>query len=212
MGTSIAENKFDLIEKYLEKLDAIVSTKFVLDENDQIEELHIVSNGRRNPKQISRDVQSVLIASHKLDIDYKKISIAEIPDLDFNKKEIRLSVGKLTYENRGTRFSVTITLKREDLEYSTTVDGLNTRNNIDRMIVEATLKTIEKFYNFEDVFVFEDIRTLNLTGSNIIVVLITCLLNDVSKTLSGSCVVETDSKVTIVKAVLDALNRYISNK
>ena len=52
------------MERDIERLDSIMSCKFVVD-GDEVKEIHIVSNGTRPPKQISRDVQSVLIATYE---------------------------------------------------------------------------------------------------------------------------------------------------
>ncbi len=63
---------YEIIEKNLEQIESIISSKFVLGQDGKIIELHIVSNGERNPKQLSRDIQSVLIATYDIAIDYKK--------------------------------------------------------------------------------------------------------------------------------------------
>lgn len=53
---------YKIIEDQLEKIQPIMSCRFVLGQAGEIKEIHIVSNGKRSSKQISRDVQSVLIA------------------------------------------------------------------------------------------------------------------------------------------------------
>ena len=89
----------EIIENNLEKLDSVISCKIILGENDLIDEIHIVSNGKRNPKQLCRDIQSILIATHKLNIDYKKISIAQITDNTLGKLENRLKIKALSFNN-----------------------------------------------------------------------------------------------------------------
>lgn len=45
---------YKLIENNLKKINAVVSSKIVFSEDDKIDEIHIVSNGHRGPKQIAR--------------------------------------------------------------------------------------------------------------------------------------------------------------
>ncbi len=132
MSINIAENQIYLVEKYIEKLEEVVSCKFVLNDQEEIEELHIVSNGKRNPKQISRDIQSILIASYGIYIDYKKISIAEIPDLKLEKSNERLIVDKISYEEIGGRISLTVGLENKGERYESSSEGANIPINIDK--------------------------------------------------------------------------------
>lgn len=206
------ESKLNSIENNLESLDSIISCKFVLDDIKEVRELHIVSNGKRNPKQLSRDVQSILIANHDLNIDYKKISIAEIPNLNIRKASPRLAIDKVAYETKENRIKITVGLKDSTGQYESTIEGANIGNNIDRMIAKATLKTIEKVYKLNDIFILEDLKTLHLSRNDLVIVIIACMLNNEYKTLCGSSLVEEDSKIAIVRSVLNATNRYISNQ
>ncbi|MBC7958500.1 MAG: hypothetical protein H7X94_01425, partial [Vallitaleaceae bacterium] len=65
------ENQSSILdmEKAINTLSGIISSKFICEENGQIEELHIVSYNDRGPKQVSRDVQSLLIANYDLKMD-----------------------------------------------------------------------------------------------------------------------------------------------
>lgn len=211
MSINIVENQIHLVEKYIEKLEEVVSCKFVLDDKEEIEELHIVSNGRRSPKQISRDIQSILIASYGIYIDYKKISIAEIPDLSLRKASQRLIVDKVSYEEKSSRISITVGLENNGQRYDSTSEGANISSNIDKMVAEATMDAIKKAHDLEDILILEDIKTINLTRTQVVVVVITCLLNNNQKSLCGSSVIEENSKMAVVRAVLDATNRYICN-
>lgn len=58
-----------LIEKTIEKLDSVISSKIILGEEDDFKEVHIVSNGFRGAKQIVRDIESVLMATYDIQID-----------------------------------------------------------------------------------------------------------------------------------------------
>lgn len=198
----------ELIENSLEKLDSVISCKIIQGENDVIDEIHIVSNGKRNPKQLSRDVQSILIASHKLEIDYKKISIAQITDNTLGKMENRLKIKGLSFNNEGTKASVKVSLTDTLGTYENSLMGINSVRNIERMLVDATLKNIEEALGYEDTFILEDIRTIPVSSEKAVVVVVMCMVEDFELKLVGSCLIKTDYKEAIVKATLDAINRY----
>ncbi len=198
----------ELIENNLEKLDSVISCKIILGENDIVDEIHIVSNGKINPKQLSRNIQSILIASHNLNIDYKKISIAQITDKTLGKVENRLKIKALSFNNEGSKASVKVALKNSADTYETSLMGINSVRNIERMLVDATLKNIEEALGYEDTFILEDVRTIPVSSEKAVVVVVMCMVEDMEQKLCGSCLVKTDYKEAIVKATLDAVNRY----
>lgn len=209
MGIGILKNKFKFIENSLEKVDSIISARFVLDDNEDIEEIHIVSNGKRSGKQLSRDIQSVLIATYDIEVDYKKISIAEIPDIDLEKTYPRLKLDGISYENNGPKVSIAVNLSDRGNVYSQSNDGLNTGRNIDRMLVNATLKSVEKAFGVEEIFISEDIKTVQLSMDKIVLVVVMCFVNGDEKRMCGSCLIKKDYREAVVKATLDAINRCV---
>ena len=209
MAVDTINKDYKLMEEDIERIESVLSCRFVI-ENDEIKEVHIVSNGTRTPKQISRDVQSVLIATYNLSIDYKKISIAELPGVEITKKESRLKLEKISFEDNGKRASIKVGLSDGLSIYETSLSGINTNRNIDRMLVKAVLDTVEKALNIEERFILEDIKSVNLSSDGVIVVVLVYILDEQERRLCGSSLIGNDHKKAVVKATLDALNRSIS--
>ena len=207
MGTVIMGNSFKLIQKNLEQVDSIISARFILDSSEDIEEIHIVSNGKRSAKQLSRDIQSVLIATYDIEVDYKKISIAEVPHMDLDKMRPRLRIEGISSDNNGNKACVTVNLSNRDHVFSQSDSGLNTSRNIDRMLVNSTLKSAEKALGVEDVFILEDIKSVQLSMDKVVLVVIMCIVNGDEKRMCGSCLIRNDYRQSVVKATLDAINR-----
>lgn len=209
MDIDTLKNNFKFIEKNLEKIDSITSVRLVLNDNKDIEEIHVVSNGKRNAKQLSRDIQSILIAKYDIEVDYKKISIAEIPDAGLEIINRRLKIEAVLYENNGQRASVTVNLSDKETIYSESDVGINTSRNIERMLVNTTLKNVEKSLNVEDVFILEDIETVEFSVNKAILVIMMCVLNGEQKKMCGSALIKEDYMESVVKATLDAINRFV---
>lgn len=202
------EKDCGLIEKDIERIDSIISCRFIRD-GEEISEIHIVSDGTRSPKQISRDVQSILIAMYDLNIDYKMISIAELPGLEVNRKEKRLKIEKISFEDNGKRVGIKVALADESKIYESGLSGINTNKNIERMLVEAVLNNVEESLGTEDKLILEEVRSVNISSGGAVVVVLIYISDEEEKRLCGSSLIEGDHKKAVVKATLDALNRII---
>ena len=201
---------YKLIEDNLKKINAVVSSKIVFSEDDRIDEIHIVSNGHRGPKQIARDIQSVLLATYDVDVDHKKISIAQIPDGNLKKAKCRLKLEGVSSDILGTKAAIKVGIRNSDNVYENIISGVNTIRNKERMLVDVTLKTIEEACDCDYIFAFEDIRTTLISNNKVVLVVIIGIINDIEQRLCGSCVMNNSYEVAVVKATLDAINRVIT--
>ncbi len=203
---------YKLIEDNLKKINAVVSSKIVFSENNRIDEIHIVSNGHRGPKQIARDIQSVLLATYDVDVDHKKISIAQIPE-DLEKKEgCRMKLEGVLRETSGSTAAIKVTFSKEGEDFSAARTGMNSSRNVDRMLVESTLEAASDACGLSDIFLFEDIRQVPLSNAMVVVVAVTSIKGNLEQKLSGSSIVDNDYHGAIVKATLDAINRFMTKQ
>lgn len=201
---------FEIIERNLEKIESVVSCKIILGEKDFIEEIHIVSNGSKSPKQIVRDVQSVLIATYDIQVDHKKISVAEIMDESLKKAECRLKLQSVSHDSNGTKATIKVSLSDHKNTYENILSGINSYRNIERMLVEATLKNVEDACGVSDTFILEDIRTIPVSTEKAVIVVVMALIDGMEKRFCGSCLIRSDFKEAVVRATLDAVNRYVT--
>lgn len=210
MDVEILEKKYKIIEDCLEQMDSIISARLALENKDAtIEKIYIISNAKRNPKQLSRDIQSILAATYAIEVDYKNISIAELPCKELNKMTNRLKVEGVSYENKGDRASVTVNISNKEKKYSHSYEGLNINKNIDRMLVNATLRNIEKALGVDHIFILEDVASVSISIEKVVIAIIICAYGGEEKRMSGSCIVREDHKEAVVKATLDSINRYV---
>lgn len=199
-----------VIENNLEKIDSVVSSKIITNEDNEIDEIHIVSNDTRGAKQIARDIQSVLVATYNIPVDYKKISIAQIADKSLKKAEHRLKLEGISSDILGTKAAIKVSISNTGNVYENTISGINTLRNKERMLIDVTLKTIEEACDCKDIFIFEDIRTIPVSNDKVILVIIMGIIDGIEQRLCGSCLVNNSYEVAVVKATLDAINRVIT--
>lgn len=199
-----------VIESNLEKIDSVMSCKIVTGERDIIDEIHIVSNNTRGAKQVARDIQSVLLATYDIPVDHKKISIAQISEDSFKKSDCRLKLEGVARDVLGSKVSVKVMISNSKDVFENSITGINTARNIERMLVDVTLKTVEEACLCNDTFIFEDIRTIPVSNDKAVLVVVMGLLDGQEQRLCGSSLIKNNYEVAVVRATLDAVNRFIT--
>ncbi|MEA3424141.1 MAG: hypothetical protein U9Q80_10160 [Bacillota bacterium] len=196
------------IEELVKKIQGVISTKVVIDD-EQIVELHLLTDKTRNAKQISRDIQSALASELDIEIDHKVISIAQIEfnDDSFNNKRVKIkSVSKIVESNE---LICEVKLNLEDKE----VVGVSKHKNIssrkDYSFVSATINALEKLYNFDDMIFLEGIEVIERHNYSVVVIMVSTIFEQ-EEVMSGSSVVEDDRDLALVKATLNAVNRRLN--
>ena len=198
------------IENYLQKVQSVLGCKVMKDRNDTISEIHIVSDLRRSPKQILRDVEAVMMSEFNTPIDYKKVSIAQIQSGSLKlDQDPRLKLNLIEYNNNGSNVCVKIVLEKQGEEYGAELVGINTAGNFKRLIGSTILKAVEKYLDVEEVFVFEDVKRVELANIEVMVVGITSVYGGNEEIFTGTAKIISDSKETIARATLDAVNRHV---
>ncbi len=198
------------IEQFLLKIQSVIGSKVITNEEGIIEEIHIVSDLRRSPKQILRDVEAILLSEFDQAVDYKKISIAQVKgDSVKTEQDPRIKLKSIGYGNFGTSIDVTVTLEKFSETYVSTSSGIKTTSNAMRLTGTAALQAVENYLGIHDVFVFEDAKEVNLSNVKIIAVSITSIYHHREETYIGTARITTDLNEAVARATLDAINRHI---
>lgn len=197
------------IEQFINQIKSVNSSKIVIDENDNITEMHILSDTKRSPKQISRDVQSGLISKFGIEIDHKKISIAQIDDLVIQNKDFRLKLNSIEISTSGMKASIKVLLEKDGNVFEGNSYGANTTYNSHRLIAKAALNSVENFLEIEDNLILEDITFVKSAGKDIVVSVVSFINNYSEQVLCGCALINSNMNEAIIKATLDAVNRKI---
>ncbi|MGI4789196.1 MAG: hypothetical protein ACRYFS_10145 [Janthinobacterium lividum] len=205
------------IEDVVRQLKDVVSVRAVLGPAGRVDELHVLVNPKRAPKQVARDIESAVRAHLDFSLDYKKISIAQIqgraalagsgmsglPRLGFS--DVSLAV-------TGSRAEATVRLRREDALYTGTAIGHASGYNQLRLIATAAIRAVEDRGSEDGTMVVEDLQAdIPLAGRKAVVVLVSALAPPKGEELlTGSALIRQDPWKAVVNATLDAVNRRIS--
>ncbi len=68
------------IEETLLTIPGIREVRVLRETSSELGEIHIIASPRRSPKKIVRDIESVLVVRFGYRIDYRRISLVQLPD------------------------------------------------------------------------------------------------------------------------------------
>ncbi len=191
----------------IDKIDSVINSKIISNENE-ILEIHILTNNIRSPKQIVRDVETAIITTFDYRLDRKIISIAQI-ESEYDEKIKRIKFEELTLTTNINTIECSLTLSYEEQEYTVSQTGINTHSNKRKIVADTTIKVVEKILEKTAVFDIQDVIT-QTSGSVIVTTILVNMLNGgTEEIIVGSAIVKNDINESIAKATLSAVNRRI---
>ncbi len=198
------ESMFEDLNQKINKLEGIISCKITGD-ND-IDEVHIIADKKRNPKRIVRDVETIILVNQDKDIDHKKISIAQFEHDDEKHDIDRLEIISIFKENNNPVCHYR--LKINDNIFEGTSDDYPDEPLMYKA-ANGMAKMLEKYIKLPGKLRVENVFKTGLRD-DIIVVQIT-LYNEhgMEERLLGATYVNQDLPLAVGKGVLKALNRKI---
>lgn len=195
------------LEKLINSVTGVVSCKVVLDEHGGVAEVHILSGSQRSPKLIVRDVETTCMVQLGMELDHKKISIAQVHDDLVTTSSKRLLLRSINFAMAESQVDVTVELAYGDRVEVGRASGIKTQGNQQRLLGKATLQAMTGFLDDRQVFVLEQVAIQQFAQRDLALVVVTMLGQDKEEMLVGTAFVRGDQREAIVRATLDAVNR-----
>lgn len=197
-------------QNVISKIEGIKYVKLVFDDKE-IQEIHVISNAIRSPKQIVRDIESTLLAIFNYRIDRKIISIAQIDDGEKRK------LGRIIYEGtsafvKDNIIQCEVKLFFDEEEFSSVERAVNTSLNRNRVVAKAAINTIENIIGQALLFDVEDVVISQSRSTSFVTVIVDMIENSKEEKLIGTAIVRNDLNEAICKATLDAVNRVVEKR
>lgn len=196
-------------ENLIRQVKGVISAHVITEENETITEIHVLSNNSRSPKQIVRDIESAVLVQLGIELDHKKISVAQLKGGEALISEFRLRLKGIELITMGTKAEARTIISYEGKEFSGTACGPNTVSNRIRLVAAATLDSVENFLGENVRFIVEDIKKVPFMGKEIILAGISLAAPGGEETLLGSAILDGDDRESVAKATLNALNRRL---
>lgn len=200
------------IKKLIQELDGVVSCN--LTGVDEIDEIHIIANKKRDPKRIVRDVETVCLVHKDYKIDHKKISIARI-DSDFSSavddfSSNRIELVSIYTENNRSTCNVKMLINEEEIFESFEAQ---IGESIEKLIARSVIEVINRYLEVNGHLVVEDVFTIKGKEELVIVQVFNFdrKSNRLKEKLVGSVYLDNNISLAIAKACLKAVNRKLSS-
>ncbi|PSR24204.1 MAG: hypothetical protein C7B45_00725 [Sulfobacillus acidophilus] len=227
-GTSNAldevnEVSVEEMENLICQLPTVMKCAVSVNDWGAIEEIHVLTNLERNPKQIVRDVESALLARYHLKVDHKRISVAQIvPDEPTAESQAAWArVGRLKiYEyhlesdalNQTGMARVVFAWGESEAERVTGEwSGRYLPSQHHQIMAWAAVDAINRIPGLIGPIVLSECRTVTLANRTVVLVGLSQYDRRRRETLLvGAAEDRGDSHGASVRAVLDAVNRKVA--
>lgn len=203
------------MERLLSSLGGVIAARAVFNDEDEIVEIHVLSDLSKSPKQLVRDIQSASMAAFGLEIDYKLISIAQVSN-DMVAPAVtipqRLVIRKIMIGLDSQSLETTVILAHGDKVFEGSSKGpLSARSRISATAT-AAIQALKKYLGPNYGLSLVDTQRLNMAGNECFVVALS--LTDITGENIRYGVAPVNGPETevqaIVRAILSAVNRSMS--
>lgn len=199
-------------ETLIQQIRGVVAARVILDSVGNFTEIHVVSNLERNPKQIVRDIETVMMVKFGIPLDHKIISVVQIAEgiCSRNQENWRPRLTTVQTVVSRQKIDVSVSLSIQEKSYEGRASGTNTNSNRVRLVAAATLNALEHYLDKSVILAVEDVAKMSFAGSEVIVVSVTLVTAGSEQTLLGAVFAAGDEGQSIGKATLAAVNRKLA--
>lgn len=179
-----------------------------------ISEVHVLSASERSPKAIVRDIESALRAKYGLEIDHRKISVAQISlaAATEDKSRLQLHEHQIHINNATSQISFAVTVGfGQDRTFMGEASGMLVGASRRRLAAQATTLAVAAALSVPARFVIEEASLVRVAGRDVAVVAIgSDLPRRGEEVLVGTAMSSGDEIAATIRASLDALNRRVA--
>ena len=214
------------IDRLLETLTGVVRARVRVDsEAENLSEIHVLSDGAVSPKQIVRNIETLLQTAFDLKIDHRVVSIAVLKE----ETEAPPSMAAAPPEPAPVRTTPRVVFHRlrvvQDEPYKCTAfvelklgdvifEGSHRDTDTPRARLyasaRAVIEALEYLTEKEIALYLAGLETVRVFQRDILVAVVEGRRQLQRKRMIGTAVVEDDPYEAAVRAVLDAVNRFIA--
>lgn len=199
------------IEKAIGQIAGIQAARVVPGTGARIAEVHVLAGEGRAPKQLVRDVQSVVLTNFGITLDYRTVSVVQLeqaePEPARNRGATpRPAIVRLAAETSSFSTEVSVRLASDGQERSGASRGPASAGA--RLVAEAVLDALSGSIEAEGVEA-EFAAVLPAGGRQVALVVLRVMTSRGEHVVSGSAVVRKDGNDAVARAVLAGLNRFL---
>lgn len=195
------------LQEKIKRLDGVEAARVVAS-NGHVDEIHILARRNKAPKQLVRDVQSLSQALFGVNIDRRVVSVVQLSDADLDEG-LRPALVDVAENLEGSRADVTVTLRWHDSLLIGRAAGAAASATKARLVAEATIGGLRQAISPDVALAISSMDVPLLGGRKVAISQVVLVTEGGERMLIGCAYVEDDETRAVVRAVLDALNRFL---
>ena len=190
-----------------------------MSDDNGIKEIHIITNQSTSPKKIIRDIESLLLAKYNIEVDYRKISIAQVKDDEISSEQMtdeskplkRLKISDVKISSNGNHVEVVVDLESDGKVFSSKIFGIDWEKNHEYLVAKAALEGINSFLEGLGFLQIDEIKQIELESEKKLVVVSIDLFDSEGKeNLVGSTMINGDFHHALIRAILSGKSQNIN--
>lgn len=207
MTAEAFQSRQEVLEQLIYQVRGVHAARLITDPQGQINEVHVVGTLQRSPKQIVRDIESILYVRGGVRLDHRKISLVQVAERAPQAAARRLQLVEVTARNDGASPSVSVGLVMQEQRF----EGLERGSGEpwSALAASATIYALNAVVGSRGNFRLEHLQRQPLGTIEIFLAHLSFVLDGGFETLLGVSVVREDEATAAARAVLDAANRRV---
>lgn len=198
------------VETAIRNLSGVLAARLVSGFERPVDELHVVATPERNPKQLVRDIQSLLFARFNISIDHRVVSIVafEAPPEGFGPGD-RVEITHVSATQQGLELLAGVHVTDGETIHEGSASGPASAAGRRRAIARSALDAAGSLLSPTESVEIEGVTVAPILGHEVAITLVHFYGPRGSRTVSGTSIVQGDENLAVARSVLDAVNRQI---
>jgi len=199
------------LESSLKQVRGVYACRVVLESPGEIAEIHVVGSPGRKPKQIVRDIESLLFAKFGLRVNYRKISLAQMQeDKAFSLLGTRTRLLLAEWQSEDAVDAVAVRLADNGNVFDGRAQAPKNAEERGRLASLAALDALNKMVETSGRFTLEALERIPVGAREVTVTLVTFGFASGEEHLIGTSFYRGDVIESAVRATLDSVNRRLT--
>lgn len=194
-----------MVEGLIAQVRGVLAVRVLRNDQDQIEEIHVIGSPQRSAKQMVRDVESILYVRGGVRVDHRKISLVQLADAPNAAALPQVRLIDAVYCAQDLAATVTLALGDQRIEGVCRSDAV-AEAAPERLVGAATIQALDQLLGLQSRLRLEHAQR-QVFGQIEICLSHLSLADDGDQALLGVSVVHDDGAAAMALAVLDAVNR-----
>lgn len=195
------------MESAINKIRGVYAAQVIIT-NDVVEEIHVIASPLRKPKQIVRDIESMLLVHFAVRVDYRRVSLVQMQEERLFQAEGRPRLAAVRSVDGMSR-RAEVELEKDGQLYVGAAHGSDATIGQARLVSMATIEAMQQVLGEHVTYRVNEVEQIIVDQMPAVVVSVTINFGANEEKLFGICQIHTELADAAARATLNAVNRRL---